>query len=1560
MRAFEEKIMSRKLNAMPAVMVAFLAVVLIFTMAFTLTGNVATADETPTGIQLNEITVGHISDIHYFPVEYSYTKITADNYKSSAFYNSLTGDTKLVIESGNVLYAQVERYIADAKTGEAPLYLLATGDLTKNGERAAHVDVANALRYLQNQIRALADPSNPDYSTSTAKYKDFQIFATSGNHDLYNGSGALYSQVDGSGYKSECVTAAQFALIYAGLGYPDRTYTELCNIYPAAYWYGTFTGEYIESNNSTNVVYTYMNEHLDNIYDKFYPAGNIIGEYAQIGDDNNAISFAAKVKNTSYSFFIIDATDREATTSVVPAHVSKAEYDAMSNASDFTYYTFANNKYTEITGDVVAAFASGEVYRGVGLSHLTGGRIISSTFNFLENYISSDVSGDSISECTYVAAFHQNLVPHFEQEDDILKDFVLYNWEYTAKRFAELGIRLSLTGHQHSSDVAYYTDSLGRTVYDMQNGSMVSVDSAVRYITIDRYSVGGKLAEKIDSSSHLLDAVGQTPLKETPTTNVFSAAAWNETAYQSAIGEYNANPTDAKWTAVLNANPDYYIYTILHKELSTMSFNEYIYEEIYGQLLDRLLDHFLNDSLYNTVMGLVDSYLAPDNSILASDSLLNGALGKYSDVVYKMAKYIVNVVWYNLYPDADGNGYGDYTFDGVVYDNVIAWVKAVAYDVIGMQYGSEDLGKLTLSEMAIYVLMTAAQGNEPLTSLDIVAGITNKDSLYYAENTPYDEAYRQRFVAALSDFLNQCNSGKLVNDLFSKLLNPLFYDENSLLKTLLNYKFDFTCEAAGLSAAELKQLAKYDEDGYLSGGMFYVLGNLLRSLYGANITLSDSNFVLGDIINGALPVVSKLLANSFSISLNGDTIVECVENLIGDYFTDSLYVGLGGIVHDIVLYFATDDQVDLADVSDPTKSLTLTPYKGYARATVSGNTTELSYISDTYADEAHNAATQSNNRLPGSLTANFDTETSTTTFTVSYYTDEDIFTSFSYREKGTSEWITVTGSHWNVFDETDRSGHYATDGVNKDNLYAKVTSGNVSIETLTAPAYIPLIDIGLLCIQHTATYYTVEKVDYNYTCRDRDNADANSVLYRNRHTVTVSGLTAGKTYEYVVNGIYYGTDGTAKVTNSLADSLGLDDFTFTTAPTSSSSFEFLAIADMQGMIQGMYDNSYSAISAINSSDDFSGYNFILNAGDMTDNGKNYYQWQYALNTMVETFANTSTFITAGNHENGTYAVSKFYNYTQPSSVTYTSYGESEQDYYSFNYGSAHFVVLDTNDADSKGLATAQYDWLKADLEATTADFVFVLMHKSMYSTGSHTNDPEVAAMRTQLAPLFAANDVDIVFGGHDHVYAEANIDGVLYVTLGTIGTKFYEYVNSNEDVAKLLDYDRTVQNTLDNQTFGYVKISNGVLTYNGYSIKDGVITAIDNEAVRHFNNVNSCDTLNVNFFTSKIGDGNAYDLEAVPYGYSIKFVANGKTYEHFGDITFNAAKTEVAVYLVNPDGKEEYAKTFTVVRENYALGVSLFTIGAVLAAAGIAAAVIISLKKKKKAATPDLNDSDVA
>lgn len=1382
--------MKHRLGLATAIPAALLIVALLFTLAFACSGLTASADEANGVTPQDTLTFGQMSDIHYFPLEHCYDA-DAEDYTDSDFYHSTTGDTKLVIESGAILDAHVDAILADAGLGKAPQYLFATGDLSKNGERVALIDVANKLRDLQNEVRALAKED----ATKYAKYANFQVFAVQGNHDLYNGSGKLYDE-HGNEYQAEVVTSAQFALIFAGLGYPDMTKAELEKIYPSDYWSSSYTNGYIESATAGNVTITYFNQNLQNMADN---EGEFnYDDYTALfngGETVNALSYYVEfTDNDNYGFFVLDGTDREMTEDPSPVRVSEAEYTQVRSAlEDITAaYNAANGlegedevdlvrfyigednlkagNYTSSESAIREAFNGGDtVYADTGYDHLTGGRLTEPLLDWMRDITAKD------PDKTYVGAYHFNVLPHFEQEDDILKDFVFYNWEYIAKEFLKMGVRYGISGHMHASDVAYYHDAAGRTFYDIQTGSSVSYASPRRYMTIERYTTAdNKAAEKFSFTLHILDS----------------------------FEGMNSSETYA-------------------------DYNEYITDHIYGQLVERVVDHFI------TIRTIDDLGLAELADGLISIPGVNLPIGK-------IVQYLLDEITDNLYPAPDGYpGFEGQTQPTDLMDYI---KKGAAQELIGMKFGAEG-NELTLAQIFSFIMMAHAAGVEPTTA-EVFEGelpaITGTASEIL---DPLDPVWRARYIAALRDFAEKCDSGQLARDLFGILLDTLYYDEDSILKTLFAHRFNFGEGGVGINYIILDIVEGIiNNPANLANTVLDMIeaddatrAEVLAAIpEGTKLNIDLTDFSLGELIDGLWPIVKTIVSNLLGIDLAGNSIFDAVDGLLDSYLTDSFYVGLSGIAKNIVIAYATDDEIDLADKNDPAGETVLTPHPGYA----DGYAETLTYVSGTYAADEYNAPTQDNGRLPSHLTANFlPSDEDGAKFTVSFYTAEEIGAEVTLTDaNGNPVTINITEEELNASADKD----YRT-------VSETTEDGTVALKGGTYAQYIPLIDLGLLTISHTETEW--EDADGNvhpYTYLERDNAPANSVVYRNRWTVTFEGLNYNETYTYAVRGVYGG-----KVFD-LAEYTGNENFTFTTpssAEVPAQDFDFIAIADMQGMIQSMYEDSAAAIEAIMAN--AGGYDFVLNAGDMADNGDNFSQWGWALNENLEFFANTSTFNTAGNHEDGGGKLDDFYNYGNMAPEQDSDSGL----YYSFDYATAHVIVLNTNDADAtNGLSTAQFEWLKADLEANKdAKWIFVLMHKSLYSGGSHSFDGDVEAMRAQLVPVFYEYGVDLVLAGHDHTYTvtecldgngdpvsrasynngiitmDANGSGVMYVTLGTIGTKFYDYV-SNSEIEDKFNAESSVLWTLAEQTFAKISVRGDTLTYTGYTVNaDGTLSVIYTE-----------------------------------------------------------------------------------------------------------------------------------
>src|SRR5215211_5913114 len=116
---------------------------------------------------------------------------------------------------------------------------------------------------------------------------------------------------------------------------------------------------------------------------------------------------------------------------------------------------------------------------------------------------------------------------------------------------------------------------------------------------------------------------------------------------------------------------------------------------------------------------------------------------------------------------------------------------------------------------------------------------------------------------------------------------------------------------------------------------------------------------------------------------------------------------------------------------------------------------------------------------------------------------------------------------------------------------------------------------------------------------------------------------------------------------------------------------------------------------------------------------------------------------------------------------------STKRYYSFDWGDAHFVALDSElHYDDKGSSVErQKAFLERDLDATDKRLKIAFLHRSPYGSSKHGGDETV---RADLEPLFARHRVNLVFAGHDHVYERTvPVEGVTYIVSGGGGKRLY-------------------------------------------------------------------------------------------------------------------------------------------------------------------------------------------
>jgi hypothetical protein len=248
-----------------------------------------------------------------------------------------------------------------------------------------------------------------------------------------------------------------------------------------------------------------------------------------------------------------------------------------------------------------------------------------------------------------------------------------------------------------------------------------------------------------------------------------------------------------------------------------------------------------------------------------------------------------------------------------------------------------------------------------------------------------------------------------------------------------------------------------------------------------------------------------------------------------------------------------------------------------------------------------------------------------------------------------------------------------------------------------------------------------------------------------QYAYTITGLAPGIKYFYSVSGDSGGAIGS-----------------FLSAPDSSSTaLNFFAYGDMRN--GGAFHNAIAGqiISTYTADPGFQ--TLILSVGDLVTDGSLEANWTNDLFnpkfTNVQTaLANISFLSVMGNHE-GNGALFK----------KYLPMPFVAGRYWSFDYGPAHFVMLDQYIA--YGAGSDQYVWLKNDLAASTKSWKFIVLHEPGWSAGGgHDNNPTV---QNDIQPLAVQYGVSIVFGGHLHYYARAVVNGITHLTVGGGGAGLY-------------------------------------------------------------------------------------------------------------------------------------------------------------------------------------------
>lgn len=107
-----------------------------------------------------------------------------------------------------------------------------------------------------------------------------------------------------------------------------------------------------------------------------------------------------------------------------------------------------------------------------------------------------------------IVMMHHNLLDHLPVQRIVSRNFIVRFHYTTAELFADHGIKLVFSGHEHCSDAATFTSALGNVIYDFANTSlsMYPLEYRMFYVTDEEITYENKKITSIDTEA-LAEAV---------------------------------------------------------------------------------------------------------------------------------------------------------------------------------------------------------------------------------------------------------------------------------------------------------------------------------------------------------------------------------------------------------------------------------------------------------------------------------------------------------------------------------------------------------------------------------------------------------------------------------------------------------------------------------------------------------------------------------------------------------------------------------------------------------------------------------------------------------------------------------------------------------------------------------------------------------------------------------------------------------------------------------------------------------------------------------------------
>jgi hypothetical protein len=307
-------------------------------------------------------------------------------------------------------------------------------------------------------------------------------------------------------------------------------------------------------------------------------------------------------------------------------------------------------------------------------------------------------------------------------------------------------------------------------------------------------------------------------------------------------------------------------------------------------------------------------------------------------------------------------------------------------------------------------------------------------------------------------------------------------------------------------------------------------------------------------------------------------------------------------------------------------------------------------------------------------------------------------------------------------------------------------------QKITRNPYLQEVSPKAITIRYRTDMPTSSHVQYSTNPKSFTQAKV-KLGQETEHTIRIDSLEPNSTYYY-------------RIITANNSSLGDSTYFFKTAPKpgSKDKFSVWCIGDMYpGITQTNVYEGFKKFTKGNYT------NLFLTVGDNVYGGGTDADFQTNFFNVYEKgplLKQSPLFPSIGNHDYDAYAKNQdnpnmayFQNFSLPTNGQSGGLASSSEAYYSFDYGNAHFICLDSYAWGRDNMRifdgpSEQLTWLKNDLKANKYPWVIVYFHYPPYTKGTYDSDivPELTKLREILTPVFDEFNVDMVISGHSHVF----------------------------------------------------------------------------------------------------------------------------------------------------------------------------------------------------------------